>query len=135
MAMTGMRTWTVYAGILEQTPPQAIANQRRVQGWLRHIPRDRRRAAIELVHWTYGAAGGAVFGLVPDRARQAAWAGPVYGLALWLGFEFALAPALGSKQAKRPRPVDRAVLAADHLLYGVVLSEGHRRPRESEGAQ
>jgi hypothetical protein len=39
-----------------------------------------------------------------------------------LGFELGIAPALGLSQAKRTRPVDRLALAADHLLYGLVLS-------------
>jgi hypothetical protein len=51
---------------------------------------------------------------------------PVYGLVVWLGFEVGIAPALGISQAKRVRLVDRLALAADHLLYGLVLS-GTRR--------
>ncbi|MBA2262043.1 MAG: hypothetical protein H0W03_05175 [Solirubrobacterales bacterium] len=27
-------------------------------------------------------------------------------------------------------PIERALLAADHALYGFVLNEGHRRPQE-----
>jgi hypothetical protein len=46
----------------------------------------------------------------------------VYGLVVWLGFELGIAPALGLSQAKRVRPVDRLALAADHVLYGLVLS-------------
>ncbi len=41
---------------------------------------------------------------------------------VWLGFELGVAPVLGLSQAKRVRPVDRLALAADHLLYGLVLS-------------
>jgi hypothetical protein len=51
---------------------------------------------------------------------------------LWLGFEAGIAPALGLSQAKRPRPIERAAFAADHLLYGYVLSEMRRRPREAQ---
>lgn len=52
-------------------------------------------------------------------------------LVIWLGFELFLAPVLGLSQAKKPRPVDRLGLAADHLLYGLVLNQGRRRPQES----
>ena len=38
---------------------------------------------------------------------------------------------LGLSQSKKLRPVDRAGLAADHLLYGLVLSETRARPRET----
>ena len=45
---------------------------------------------------------------------------------MWLGFELGIAPVLGLSQAKHVRPVDRLALAADHLLYGLVLSQGRR---------
>ena len=128
-AMTGMRAFTVDFGLVDQTPPQAIARQR-AQGLLRRVPRGRRRAAIELAHWTYGAGGGAAFALLPDDVRRRPWAGPAYGLLVWVGFELCLAPVLGLKRAKRQRPVERAALAADHLLYGLVLSEIRARPQE-----
>jgi hypothetical protein len=129
MAMTGMRTLTQSLGIVEQTPPQAIFRQR-AKGLLRRVPRRSRRAAMELAHWSYGAAGGVVFGALPDGVRRRAWAGPVYGLVVWAGFEAVLAPALGLKQARRLRLAERAALAGDHLLYGLVLSETRSRPRE-----
>ncbi len=132
MAMTGMRAFTVSAGIVEQPPPQAILKQK-ARGLLAVVPRKRRRAAIELAHWAYGAGGGAAFGLLPGEVRRRSWAGPVYGLAIWLGFEVGIAPALGLSQAKKPRPVDRAGLAADHLLYGLVLNEMRERPQETPG--
>lgn len=129
MAMTGMRVLTVSLGIVEESPPQAIFRQR-AKGLLRLVPRERRRAAVELAHWGYGAAGGGVFGALPAGIRRQPWAGPMYGLAVWAGFEVALAPILGLEQAKKPRPLERVALAADHLLYGLVLSEFRRRPRE-----
>lgn len=128
-AMTGMRAVTQSVGIVEQTPPQAIVKQR-AHGLIRHVPKERRRAAVELLHWGYGGAGGLVFGLLPDGMRRRAWAGPAYGLVVWLGFEVGLAPMLGLKQAYQVRPVERLGLAADHLLYGFVLSETRRRPQE-----
>jgi hypothetical protein len=129
MAMSGMRTFTVDLGLLEQTPPEAITKQR-ARGLLRMIPRKRRRAAIEAMHVAYGAVGGGMFGALPDPVRRRAWAGPIYGLVLWLGFELGIAPLLGLKQAKQPRPVERVALAVDHLLYGFVLSETRRRPQD-----
>lgn len=128
MAMTGMRAFTVSAGIVEQPPPQAIFRQR-AKGLLRRVPRRRRRALIELAHWAYGAGGGAAFGALPDPIRHRPWAGPVYGLAIWASFEAGIAPVLGLRQARERRLLERAALAADHLLYGLVLSEIRRRPR------
>jgi len=129
MAMTGMRAFTEDVGIVNETPPKAILRQR-ARGVLRRVPRGRRRAFIEVVHWTYGAGGGLAFAALPDSVRKQPWSGPLYGLATWLGFELAIAPGLGLRQAKRPRPVERAAFAVDHLLYGLVLSEMRRRPQD-----
>jgi hypothetical protein len=129
MAMTGMRTFTVHAGLLREDPPRAIMRQK-AQGVLRMVPRKRRRVVIELLHWGYGAVGGAAFGALPDEVRRRRWAGPAYGLLLWVGFEAGLAPLLGLKQAREVRPVERAVLALDHVLYGLVLSETRARPQD-----
>lgn len=128
MAMSGMRAFTVDLGIVEQSPPEAIFKQR-ARGLLRRVPPGRRHAAIELAHWGYGAAGGAVFGALPRRVRLFRGAGPLYGLAIWLGFEAVISPALGLTQATRLRHVERAAIAADHLLYGLVLSEIRARPQ------
>lgn len=128
MAMTGMRNVTTGLGLVRETPPTAIVRQR-AKPLIKRLPRKRRRAAIELFHWTYGAGGGMVFAALPVQVRQVPWAGPAYGFAVWLGFELALVPGLGLDQAKRIRPVERAAFAADHLLYGFVLSETRRRPQ------
>jgi hypothetical protein len=130
MAMTGMRAFTVNLGIVEETPPQAILKQK-ARGLLALVPRKRRRAAVEALDWGYGAGGGAAFALLPDELRRRRWAGSVYGLGIWLGFELGIAPVLGLSQSKELRPVDRAGLAADHLLYGLVLSEMRERPQEA----
>lgn len=127
MAMTGMRVLTTELGLVEQTPPQAIGRQR-ARALLRQAPRRQRRGLIEAAHWAFGAGGGAMFGMLPGALRRRPWAGPVYGLVVWLGFELGIAPALDLSQAKRVRLVDRLALAADHLLYGLVLSETSRRP-------
>jgi hypothetical protein len=130
MAMTGMRAFTVNVGIVEQTPPQAILKQK-ARGIMLLVPRKKRRAVIELFHWAYGAGGGAAFAVLPDEVRRRRWAGPVYGLAIWLSFELGIAPVLGLSQARELRPLDRAGLAADHLLYGLVLGEMGARPQET----
>ena len=131
MAMTGMRVLTTELGLVEQTPPEAVSRQRApcARALLRLAPRKQRRGLVETAHWAFGAGGGAVFGALPRTVRRRPWAGPVYGLVVWLGFELGIAPALGLSQATRVRPVDRLALAADHVLYGLVLSDMRRRPR------
>jgi hypothetical protein len=129
MAMTGMRAFTVDLGIVEQTPPDTIL-KKKARGLIRRVPRTQRRGAIEIAHWAYGAAGGAFFGALPDGLRRQPWAGPAYGLAVWVGFEAGIAPMLGLSQARELRVVERTALAIDHLLYGLVMSEGRKRPQE-----
>jgi hypothetical protein len=124
-----MRALTVSLGLVEEPPPRAILRQK-ARGLMRLVPRRRRRAAQEIAHWAYGAAGGALLAALPDAARLRPWAGPVFGLVLWGGYEAGIAPALGLKQAEKVRLKERVALAADHLLYGAVLSELRRRPRE-----
>ena len=124
MAMTGMRVMTTELGLVEQTPPQALSRQRArgVRALLRRAPRKQRRGLIEAAHWAFGAGGGAAFGALPREVRRRPWVGPLYGLVVWLGFELGIAPALGLSQARRVRLIDRLALAADHLLYGLVLT-------------
>src|SRR5450755_1204164 len=64
MAMTGMRVMTTELGLVEQTPPQALARQRArgIRALLRRAPREQRRGLIEAAHWAFGAGGGAAFG-------------------------------------------------------------------------
>jgi hypothetical protein len=124
MAMTGMRVMTTELGLVEQTPPQALGRQRArgMRALLRRAPPQQRRGLTEAAHWSFGAGGGAAFAVLPRAVRRRPWVGPVYGLVVWLGFELGIAPALGLSQAKRVRLVDRLALAADHVLYGLVLS-------------
>jgi hypothetical protein len=130
MAMTGMRTFTADAGLLRETPPQSIAKKRRATGVMSYVPKSRRRAFVELCHWSVGVAGGAIFGALPDELRRARWFGPVYGLGILLSYDFGIAPLLGLKQSKRPKATEQAALIADHLLYGFVLSEMRQRPSD-----
>ena len=127
MAMTGMRSFTEAAGIIGETPPEAIFRQR-LAFLLPPMQRRKRKVRIELAHWGYGAAGGAAFAALPEQIRLKPWAGPVYGLGIWLSFELAIAPALDLSQAKRVRFKERIAFAVDHLLYGLVLTETRRRP-------
>ncbi len=129
MAMTGMRSFTVALGLVKESPPRAIVRQTS-KGMFRAVPKRLRRPAIELMHWGYGAVGGAMFAMLPENLRLRRWSGPVYGLILWLGFELVQAPLMGLDQAKKARPVERVALAVDHLMYGLVLTETRRRARE-----
>jgi hypothetical protein len=131
MAMTGMRTFTADAGLVRETPPQSIAKKRRPSGVLSYVPKSRRRAFVEVMHWSVGVTGGAIFGLMPDALRRAPWFGPLYGVAILVSYDFGIAPLLGLKQSQRPKATEQAALIADHLVYGLILSGGEHAPQSS----
>lgn len=128
MAMTGLRQLTTGLGLVKKTPPDAVL-RKSTGGLIGLLPKKRRQAGMELAHWAFGGASGAAFGVLPENVRSRRWAGPVYGLLIWLSFELGIAPLLGLKHAKRPRPLERLALAADHVLYGLVI--GVRRDKAS----
>jgi len=140
MAMTGMRTLTENLGLVGSTPPEAIFRQRlslllpllpkgKSKGLKGLMTPGRRKAVMETAHIAFGVGAGAGFGLLPPAIRRSAVAGPVYGLAVWLGYELGIAPALGLSHAGKRKPLEHVAFAADHLLYGQVLSESRRPPR------
>lgn len=120
MGMSGVRSVTANLGLLEKPPPQKII-ERDGPALLQRLGEEHRAVAAELAHWAYGTAGGAVFGLFPARVRTHRLAGPVYGLAIWLGFETVIAPLLGVQHGEGPVR-NRIVLSLDHVLYGVVVA-------------
>ena len=129
MAMTGVRVFALHAGLIREDPPSRLT-RKRARGLVKKIPRRRRRVVVELAHWGMGAALGLAFGLLPERIRLKLWAGPLYGVAMWTGFDAVVAPALGLTERGWPKGRERTVFIADHVLFGLVLSELRARPRE-----
>lgn len=124
MAMTGMRRMTTGLGLLQTPPPEQVAREG-VPHLFGRVPPEFRDEAIELLHWGVGGAGGALYGLLPDAARRRRLVGVAYGLAIWVGFEAAVAPLLGIDTPRRRWGIsDRLAIAADHVLYGLILSGG-----------
>ena len=128
MTMTGVRVFADHADLIRESPPSRLS-RKHGGGLMKAVPRRRRRMTVELVHWTMGSAFGAGFGLLPHGLRRRAWAGPMYGLLVWLGFDGLIAPVLGLTSRGWPRGRERAVFLADHVLYGLVLSEMRSRPQ------
>jgi uncharacterized membrane protein YagU involved in acid resistance len=128
MAMTGVRVFAVHAGLIREDPPSRLT-RKQARGLVKKVPRKRRRVAVELVHWAMGATFGLVFGLLPEPIRMKLWAGPLYGVVVWAGFDAVVAPALGLTERDWPKGRERAVFVADHLVFGLVLSELRSRPR------
>jgi len=128
MAMTGVRSLTTSLGLVDQTPPEALL-QEKAGGLMAKIPADRQQVVTELTHWGIGLATGAGFALLPAKWRRHQWSGAAYGLTVMTGFEAGIAPLLGLSRAGQARPMERLLLVADHLLWGIVLSPPrHRHP-------
>ena len=119
MAMTGIRRVTIDLGLVQKPPPEEIATEG-VPGLLARVAPEHRETAIELFHWGVGAMGGFGFGMLPGSLRRRRWAGPAYGLAILGVFETAIAPRLAIGIKDRTA-TERLALAADHVLYGLVL--------------
>lgn len=122
MAMTAMREVTTGLALVRRTPPERVADE--AGGLIGRVPAGKRQAATELAHWTFGAVAGAAYAALPWAVCRRTWAGPLYGLAIWAGFE-AVAPALGLGARDRA-PDERAALAGDHLLYGALTGAAVR---------
>ena len=120
MAMSGFRQVTTALELVRRTPPESVLLQT-APNLFRRVPVGRRQALVELVHWTYGGAGGVLFGLLPRRIRRQSWVGPVYGFAFWAVFEAGVSPVLGIDQPRHGTREQLALLA-DHLLYGTVVA-------------
>ncbi|WP_218824587.1 hypothetical protein [Asanoa hainanensis] len=121
MAMSGLRRMTTALNLVGQTPPESILREGAPAVFYR-VPVERRAALVEAMHWSYGALGGAMFGLLPRRLRRHPLAGPVYGLVFWTGFQFVIAPVFGLPQSRRVHPAEVLALLGDHVLYGVVVA-------------
>lgn len=126
MMMSAFRQATVHLGLVEEPPPETMVREG-TPGALERLDKGKRKALTELAHWTYGAGGGAAYGLLPAALRRQPWAGPAYGVALWLSYELVLAPLLGERHPQG-KVVGRAMVALDHVLYGLVVG-GRFPPR------
>jgi hypothetical protein len=120
MAMTGVRQTTTSLGIVAKSPPEAIL-QRTAAKVFRRVPVEQRTSLVEVIHWSYGAGGGVLFGALPRQLRRHPWVGPAYGLLFWALFEAVIAPVLGIAE-KHDGVRDRLALLGDHLLYGTVVT-------------
>jgi hypothetical protein len=122
MAQTGVRRLTTGLGLVQLPPPERIALE--VPTLLARVPAKHRDEAIELAHWAYGAGAGGVYAALPGGFRRHRWAGPAYGIVVWLLFEAVLGPALLGLERTKQRPLsERLALAADHALYGAVVGK------------
>lgn len=121
MAMSGLRELTTSLGLVDRPPPDEIAKEG-MPGVFAAIPKQHRQAAVELMHWGYGAGMGVAYGLAPRALRRQVLFGPAFGLAIWSLHERVIAPLMGLRRAEQRPLRERAAVAADHVLYGVIVA-------------
>lgn len=122
-AMSALRMAAHRSGMIERQVPQVFEAwlERRAGLSLSPVPRE---FLTHVLHVGYGAAWGAVYGLLFGTGRRATLRrGVPFGLFQWgLGF-FALAPLMGAARSPlRSEARENAVNAGAHLLYGVLLA-------------
>ena len=126
MAMTGLRRVTGGLGLVEQTPPEAIAEEA-APGLIARVPVERRDEAVELAHWAYGALASTAYRSLRRFLPASRLAGPAFGIAIWAGFEIVGSPLLGLARTHEARPLERLALAGDHVLYGAIIEAASRQ--------
>jgi len=120
MAMTGLRRMTTGLGLVRKPPPEEIATEG-LSGMLATIPPAKRNEAIELAHWAFGAAASIAYALLPAAMRRLPFAGPMYGLAIWAGYETVGKRILVGSGAEDDGLSAQVAIALDHLLYGAII--------------
>lgn len=126
--MTGYRTLAAEFGLLAQgTPPERMADEA-IPKLMAAVPGPMRAGVVDLLHLSYGAFGGAVYAILPPTWRRHWVSGPLFGMTLWLGYNAGIVPLLRLHSDHPRRPHEVAVLAGDHVLYGVVIGRLGDRP-------
>ena len=100
---------------------------------LNHTPtRREKKAAGPVVHYLFGAAVGAAYGVAAETIPAVRTGfGSLFGAAVWLGAHVVAVPALGLSEpiTKSPMTQEAGEFGA-HIVYGTV-SEGFRRAMRS----
>ena len=96
----------------------------------RPLTRGELRIAAPLVHYTFGAAMGAVYGAYAQRQKSRR-TGTAFGAAVWLGADEIAMPALGLSGSTADRPLEMHLQSfAAHMVYGAA-TELVRRPLQA----
>jgi len=106
-------------------PPREITEGMAAKaGVLDDLKEDEKQGLTLTGHYGYGAACGALFGLVaPRHPATAIPAGVVFGLTVWAASYLGWLPASGVRHhPKHDPPARTALMIAAHIVYGVATS-------------
>lgn len=109
-------------------PPVALAEQ--ITG--HSLPEDQKNAAMQGIHWGFGAAAGAVYGAAVEiEPSLGAWKGAAFGITLNKFTHESLLPKLGLSKPKNEQPAQERISEwVSHAVYGIftdVVRRGVRR--------
>lgn len=115
-------------GLMRETPPnrvidRAVATANATTGIDGQVEAEERTVASTATHILYGAAAGAIYGVLQDElSLPAAPGGMAFGIALWTAGYVGWMPALSVlPRPWQQRTSDALVPFAAHLVYGVAL--------------
>ena len=102
-------------------PPRKITlNLLHRLGLSRDLDRKEKSRLVGLSHFGYGAAAGALYGLLPRRLP-----GPLYGLIVWAVSYLGAMPAMSLYRRADKDPASRnTLMIASHLVWGTFLGLG-----------
>jgi TctA family transporter len=112
-------------GLMGRQPPERITQKIFFRGKRRPRNADMRNRVASLLHFAFGGAVGAVFGVMqrrlPHRANPA-FTGLLFGAFVWATSYLGWLPALGlMPYAHRERPDRPIVMVVVHLIFGATL--------------
>jgi uncharacterized membrane protein YagU involved in acid resistance len=105
-------------------PPRRIIANLAGKLRARRAEREHHHALAHVAHYSYGAAGGALYALVsPKLPFLPLLNGVIFGLAVWTASYFGILPAIGAlpPATRQPRPRNMLMLAA-HFVWGMALA-------------
>ena len=108
-----------------QTPPPVVVAER-VAG--HPLDSGEKKAAMQGIHWSFGAIAGAVYGAAVEMQPSfAAWRGAAFGVALNRLTHESMLPKMGLTEPTGQQPTqERLSEWVTHVVYGVV-TDGVRR--------
>jgi hypothetical protein len=123
LAMLALRARIPREGFKTLPPRKITLNLLHRLGLARGLDRKDKRRLVGLSHFGYGAAAGALYGLIGFLPRRLP--GPLYGLAVWAVSYLGAMPALSLYRRADRDPASRnKLMILSHVVWGVFLGMG-----------
>ena len=113
-----------------RTPPSIVLAER-VSG--HPLVGEEKKAALESIHWAFGALAGAVYGAAVEyEPTLGAWKGAAFGITLNKMTHESLLPRMGLSAPTEVQPArERISEWVSHAVYGVVTDSVRRVARKA----